>query len=140
MTFTRALIIFFVLTSASYARGHLNAEEVRRVREFKQLLEGVDDKTVRQAIDELEKSPHPQVNLEIKEAMARTYADIARQLKVEEKPKKEWLYSMVALNMAYLQFGGSRGDSPLNALICRKLKEHLPPGILKQAGFRYSLE
>ena len=76
--------------------------------------------------------------------MAKTYADIVREVNVEGKKKKEWLYSMVCLNMAYLQFGGSQGKSgsttELNRLIRRKLKGYLPPNALKRDGFFYSLE
>ena len=139
----RAAILFIFLFASPlvYARpGHLTAEEVHRVREFKGLLAGVDGKTLQQTVDELEKTAHPQVNLQIREAMALAYADIARRQNVEGNSKRAWLYSMVALNMAYLQFGGSHSADPLNALICRKLKEYLPANILKQPGFRYSLE
>ena len=76
--------------------------------------------------------------------MAKTYADIVREINVEGQKKKEWLYSMVCLNMAYLQFGGSQGKSgsttELNRLIRQKLKKYLPPELLKQPGFAYSLE
>jgi hypothetical protein len=76
--------------------------------------------------------------------MAKAYADIVRDQDVVGEKKKEWLYSMVCLNMAYFQFGGTQGPpgsaTSLNRLIRRKLKEYLPPSVLKQPGFLYSLE
>jgi hypothetical protein len=99
---------------------------------------------LQQTIDELRKTHHFQLNLEMREAMAKTYADIVKEENVIGQKKKEWLYSMVCLNMAYLQFGGAQGapgsTTALNRLIRRKLKEYLPLNVLKQPGFLYSLE
>ena len=101
-------------------------------------------KSLWESISELEKTRHPEINLEMKEAMARTYVDIVKEINVQGQKKKEWLYSMVCLNMAYLQFGGSQGKpgstTELNRLIRQKLKEYLPPNALQQPGYVYSLE
>jgi len=142
------VFIFICLATSAHAQashrsGHLTAAEIERVRSVKELLYGVDTKSLRATIDELEKTRHPLINLEMKEAMARAYADIVREINVEGQKKKEWLYSMVCLNMAYLQFGGDQGKSgsttELNRLIRKKLKEYLPQDVLKQPGFIYSL-
>jgi hypothetical protein len=128
----------------NYYTRYLTAQEIERVKAVKELLYGVDTKSLQQTINELEKSPHPLINLQMKEAMAKAYTDIVREINVEGQKKKEWLYSMVCLNMAYLQFGGSLGKygstTELNRLIRQKLKEYLPPNALKQPGFVYSLE
>lgn len=143
------LIIFiFLATSAfaeeSYNTRHLTSSQIERVRAVKELLGGVDAKSLWETIHEIEATRHPLINLEMKEAMARTYTDIVRDINVEGQKKKEWLYSMICLNMAYLQFGGSQGRSgtttELNRLIRQKLKEYLPSNVLKQPGFIYSLE
>ncbi len=123
---------------------HLTAQEIERVKAVKQLLYGIDTQSLQQTIDALEKTRYPQINLIIREAMAKTYTEIAREYNVVGQKKKEWLYSMVGLNMAYLQFEGTHQGAPgsttsLNRLIRRKLKEYLPPHVLKQPGFLYSL-
>lgn len=135
------MIIFLFLTTSVHA---FTAEELQRLAAAKQLLYGVDTKSLRQTIDELQKTRHPAINLQIKEAVARTYADIVKEENVSGQKRKEWLYSMVCLNMAYLQFGGSVGDTggttALNRLIRRKLKAYLPLNAYNRPGFLYSLE
>jgi len=114
------------------------------VRAVKELLNGVDKKSLQETIHDIEKSRHPQISLETQEAMAMAYTDIVKEIDVQGQKKKEWLYSMVCLNMAYLQFGGSQGKygstTELNRLIRQKLIKYLPPNALKQPGFVYSLE
>lgn len=143
------LIIFISLAVSAhaqenYASGHLTASDIERVKAVKTLLDGIDTKSLRETIDELEKTRHPRINLQIREAMAKTYTDIVKEIDVKGQKKKEWLYSMVCLNMAYLQFGGSQGapgsTTELNRLIRQKLKKYLPSGALKQPGFFSSLE
>jgi hypothetical protein len=137
------IILIFLATSA-YASGYLTASDIARVKVVKALLYGVDKKSLQETIDELEKTRHPQINLQIREAMAKAYTDIVSEIDVKGQKKKEWLYSMVCLNMAYLQFGGSQGTpgstTSLNRLIRQELKKYLPPNALKQPGFFYSLE
>jgi hypothetical protein len=135
------LITFLFLTASAHA---FTAEELQRLVAVKQLLYSVDTKSLQQTIDELQKTRHPVINLQIKEAVAKTYADIVKEEDVSGQKKKEWLYSMVCLNMAYLQFGGAVGDkggtTSLNRLIRRKLKAYLPLNVLNRPGFLYSLE
>jgi len=141
------LIIFLCLISSVHADGkreYLTALEVERVRVFKELLGSVDSKTVRQTVDDLEKNDYPQVNLQMKEAMAKTYADIVRDKNIEGQGRRERLYSMIALNMAYLQLGGTQDKAgsaePLNRLIRQKLREYLPPEIFNRPGFSFIVE
>ena len=139
------LVIFIFSAAPAHAQGNFpTGQDIERVKALKAILYDVDTKSLPETIEELQKTRHPQINLQMREAMAKTYADIVRDVNVEGQKKKEWLYSMVCLNMAYLQFGGSQGTpgstSSLNRLIRRKLKGYLPPNALKQAGFFYSLE
>ena len=138
------LVIFIFLAVPAHAQGNFpTPRDIERVRVLKEILYGIDTKSLRETIEELEKTRHSQINLQMREAMAKTYADIVREINVEGQKKKEWLYSMVCLNMAYLQFGGSQGKSgsttELNRLIRRKLKEYLPPNALNRDGFFYKV-
>lgn len=142
-----ALTIIVLWVMPVYAqqtyRGHLTPDEIQRVKAVKELLDGIDKQTLWQTIADLEKSRHPYVDLEVKEAMAHAYTDIVHDYSVEDQKKKEWLYSMVCLNMAYLQFGGSNGPpgstSSLNLLIRQELKKYLPSDLINRPGFIYSL-
>ena len=142
------VIIIFLATPAQadgkYWNRHLTFQEIQRVKAVKSILDGVDKKSLQETIQDLEKTRHPQASLEVREAMANAYADIVKEINVDGQKKKEWLYSMVCLNMAYLQFGGSQGKygstTELNRLIRQKLEKYLPPNALKQPGFFYSLE
>lgn len=135
---------YFPILQANHRSGHLTVSDIERVKVVKTLLDGIDTKSLQETIDELEKTRHPQINLQIMEAMAKTYTDIVKEIDVKGQKKKEWLYSMVCLNMAYLQFGGSQGTSgstsSLNRFIRQKLRQYLPLNALKQQGFLYSLE
>ena len=140
------VLVLFNLSSLVQAkppRGNLSEEEVGRVKDLRQMTIDVEKKSLQQMIDELVKSSHPDINLIIKEAMAKTYVDIVQKEHVQGQYKKEWLYSMIALNMAYFQFGGDKdsagGVQNLNKLIRQKLKMYLPPNIFNQPGFHASL-
>ena len=143
-------IVFIGLTMTAYAQEglvasrYLTGQQIERVKAFKELLHGVDKESLQKTIRVLEKTRNPQINIEMKEAMAKSYVDIVSEENVEGQKKKEWLYSMVCLNMAYLQFGGSQGKygstTELNRLIRQKLIHYLPTNALKQPGFVYSLE
>lgn len=126
------------------SQSRLTPQQIERVKACKQLLEGADQKSLETSIEGVESSPHPEENLQIMEAMAKTFSEIALEYKVESQKKKEWLYSMVELNMAYLQLEGAQGGAgvrdALNKLICRKLKEYLPARLLKNPGLFYSVE
>ena len=139
-------ILILLLPSLAYAKSHdshLTSLEIERLGKAKKVLFEVDGKSLKQSIAELERSTNPRMGLAIKEAMAKTYADIVSQEKVQDLHKKKWLYSMVALNMAYLQFEGNKDSAGhvqnLNKLIRYKLKSYLPADIFNQPGFRCSL-
>ncbi len=118
------------------------AADIAHLNNIKAMVSEVDHKSVAQWLADARKTKYPETNLKIKEAMARTYVDIVREQKVQGIKKKEWLYSKIALNMAYMQFGGSDADhgAGLDRLIRQKLKQHLPAGIVNETGFHFSLE
>ncbi|MDE2028521.1 MAG: hypothetical protein KGK03_10080 [Candidatus Omnitrophica bacterium] len=132
-----------LMPQTGYSRP-LTSIEVQRVKALKGLLDGADGKSLWQTIGELEKNRDPRLVLTMKEAEAHAYADIAGEYGIRTQAKKEWLYSMVCLNMAYLQFGGDEGrqgsTTELNRLIRQKLIRYLPAGILKQQEFLNSLQ
>lgn len=139
------ILILFVTPSLASSKTRnltLNQEDIEELTKIKGMVKDVDHKPLAQWIKEVEKTQYPRLNIVIKEAMAKAYVDIVKEQAVVDIKKKEWLYSMVALNMAYLQFGG--GDSnhapDLDRLIRRKLKGYLPAGIVSEQGFHYSLD
>jgi len=141
------LLILFSLTAvvgAKSVRTPLSEKDRARLETVKETLGDVETKSLAQLMSEVERSAYPQISLAMKEAMAHTYADIVLEQKVTTKAKKEWLYSMVALNMAYFQFGGAKdsasGATNINKLIRYKLKMYLPPHIFNQPGFHVSVE
>ncbi|MDP2652907.1 MAG: hypothetical protein Q8Q08_02625 [Candidatus Omnitrophota bacterium] len=122
----------------------LTASQVERVKVCKQLLQEVDKKFLRQTMDQLEETGYPEENLQILEAVARTYTDIVQEQKIVKLRAKEWLHSMVLMNMAYLQMGGIResgGDQePLYQMIRRKLTGYLSPELLAHPGIFHPIE
>ena len=122
---------------AAVVRVHLTAPEIEHVKAFKKLIRDVDGKSLMQTIAEIETAANPQLELQMQEAIAKTYADIVLEEKVGDLKQKEWLYSMVTINMAYLQFGAKQDDSgnALNRMIRKKLREYLPPEVLSSPEF-----
>jgi len=141
-----AYFIIFVLPISAqaqeYHHHYLTLEQIQRVRVVKDSLSGVNTQSVMEMIKDLEKSRYPEINLEIKEAEAHAFNDIVVQQDVQDQHKKQWLYSMVCLNMAYLQFSGTAPGSnttSLNMLIRQELQKYLPAAVLNKSGFLYSL-
>lgn len=124
--------------------GYLTPQQIERVQACKRLLREVDFKSLPMTIAELEHTSYPEENLQVMEAVAMTYADIVKEHSVDDDENKKWLHGMIMLNMAYLQLGGDQyavgGNAPLNRLIGRKLKEHLPPDLLNHPGLFHPLE
>ena len=146
----RLLILVCILSFAcpAYAQkqngGHLTSQQLERVRACQQLLQQVEQRTLQRMVFDLEKTPYPEENLQILEAVALTYDKIVREQKVAEQKNKVWLYSKIELNMAYLQLGGLHArnidDDPLNRLIRSHLKEHLSSVLLTHPSLFISLE
>jgi alanyl-tRNA synthetase len=131
------------VVQAKTVKARLSDKDISRLEVVKEILSEVETKPLSSLIQEIEQSAYPQMSLTIKEAMARAYADIIIEQNVVGKAKREWLYSMVALNMAYFQFGGAKdsasGATNLNKLIRYKLKMYLPVHIFQQPGFHCSI-
>lgn len=141
------LAIMVVLILGMYTQvqaAPLGQDDIKRLKSVVGILQEVDHKSLSQAILEVEKSPFPKTSLFIKEATAQTYASLIEEQNVQVQSKKEWLLSVIQLNMAYLQFVGTahkaKADSELNALIRRKLKKFLPVDIDNQLGFIQSVD
>ena len=138
--FWRFVILFFLLPiHISYAQGSLTPQQIERVKACKQLIEEVDTKSLQKTIHELEDSTYPELNLQIMEAMTKAYDDIVQEQKVIGLKNKQWLYSMIALNMANLQFGG-KVEGSVHRLINYKLKMYLPKEVFAHPGFSKSVE
>lgn len=141
------IILFYaqkpVYSQEIFCQNHLTSEDIERVKAGKNLLSEVDSKSLKETLDTFELQSCPQINAFIIEAMAKTYTDIVNEQKIEEKNRKEWLYSKIQLNMAYLQLTGGqqKGDSdPLNRLIRTKLKQFLPQNILTHPAFFHEVK
>ena len=139
----RWVIIILLCACPAYAAQNLTSAQTERVKTAKLLLGVVDKKSLEQTIKELQGTSYPEGNLQILEAVAKSYVDIIREQNVEGKGKKEWLYSMIQLNMAYFQLGGdpnNREDTSLNLLIRRKLQKYLPAELFTNPKLFHSLE
>jgi len=150
-------MISFLLTPSVYAQetfgdterieegpdwASLDSRDMERIRALKDLIRDVDRKSLAQTIHEIENADDPRLELQKQEAIAKTYADIVLQEKVVDQRQKEWLHSMITINMAYLQFGGSGDDSGngLHRLIRNKLRDYLPPEVLTHPGFLQTID
>ncbi len=139
-----AMISSLMFSPRAFGEGkvsRLSFEQMERVRACKRLIDGADGKPLEQTVRDLERTPYIEENLLILEAVAKTYSEIALKYEVAGKGRKEWLHSMVMLNMAYLQLGGGEqdGTSALNMLIGRKLVEYLPPDLFRNPEIFQSL-
>lgn len=131
--------IFLFVASSVQAQGSLSPAQIQRVKAFKNIIAGVDKKTLLKTISELEKAEDPQFAIQIQEIIAKVYAEIVQEKVVTDQVNKEWLYGMVALNMANLQFGG-RADDAVSRLIVQKLQKNLSPDVLSHPDFHVSVE
>lgn len=120
----------------------LNPQQIERIKEAKKLLGSVDPRTVGDISAELSKTRFAEENLQILEAVAQTYRDMILEYEEVTNDKREWLHSMILLNMAYFQFGGSseQGDTGLNIVIRRKLRKYMSPELMANPNLFYSLE
>jgi hypothetical protein len=132
------------LIQSVYTPRCLNGAQIERLKDCKNILGEVDNEPLYQKIEKLDTASNPEENLQILEAVAKTYAEIIQEREVEGLKKREWLHSMIQLNMAYLQLGGMRDKSgdhePLNGLIRRKLKRYLPKELQNNTEIFYTLE
>ena len=131
------------LPRQSLARQAFTPAQLERLEVCTRLLRDVDPQELAARRTELERGQYTEANLVILEAVARAYTEIVEEQNITSQDGKEWLYSMVTLNMGYLQLGGSKvkqRDTALNMLIRQKLKAHLPAHILDNEVLFYSLD
>ncbi len=133
------LVVIVLLFTALAQAESFSPAQIERIKVFKQRLGDVDKKTLNKTIAELQKAQDPQLALELQEVMAQVYTEIVTEKDVHKPADREWLYAMVTLNMANLQFNG-RSTYPLSGLIVKKLKEHLSPNVLSNPHFHVSVE
>jgi len=125
------------------ARGDLTPSQIKRLQACVHLLGDVDPQDFEARREGLERGRDTEANLVLLEAVARTYSEIVEEQQVTSQDGKEWLYSMVTLNMGYLQLGGSKvkqRDTALNRLIRQKLKFHIPARMLEDEDLFYPLD
>ena len=142
------IVLFFVLAAAVHASAagaeSLTPDQTRRLQVCERLLDGVDKNGMAKKMRELENSRFPEENVKLIEAVTQTYAELVREQGIEKPDTKEWLYSMVTLNMGYLQLGGSKlnqsRDTALNKIIRRRLKDRLPADLLANEEIFYTLD
>lgn len=141
------LLLMLVLpqgVSAQEGRRSLGEKDIARVQACKRLFKGVDGQTMEETVEQLESNPYPREQIILMEAMARTYAEVVEEQEVSEPAKKKWLYSMVTLNMAYLQLGGYQLKKahavPLHRIIQGKLKKYIPPELMENRDLFNPLE
>lgn len=132
-------VVLFCFVFVAYAQGSFSAVQIQRIKVFKQRLGAVDKKSLEKTISELQKARDSEAALQIQEVIAQVYADIVAEQDIRDQATQEWLYGMVALNMANLQFGGRSRDS-VSQMIVQKLKKALPAALLAHPDFHVSVE
>ena len=139
---TLVIVLFFLMFAVS-VHAQPSSAQLERVMAVRELLQEADNKSLEETLEQLRASTYLEGNLQIMEAVAATYRDMVEEYQVEGQAKKEWLHSIVLLNMAYFQMGGSgeeENDTGLNIVIRRKLKQYLPADLLADRRLFHSLE
>lgn len=133
-----APIVPRAVSSPAPLKRTLTGAELERLKALKDLARDVDRESLSEAIDDLARADDLEIALLMRESVAKTYDDIVRERNVVDQDQKEWLYSMVKLNMAYLQLSAAYDNSgnALNRLIRQKLLYYLPAGIVNDPRFR----
>lgn len=136
-----SLIIFGAVTSS--ADASLTQKDLQRIIRAKALMMDAEKRSADEIRSEFEESGYPQQQLQIYEAIAKTFRDIVADYKENTAEARVRLLDKIRMNMAYFQFGGSKsekeGGSELNRLIQRKLKEYLPKDIWDDPNVFHSL-
>jgi len=136
------IILSIVLIPLRLDAAPLSPQQIERVKEAKNLLGPVEPRTTEEIVNELTAARFSEENLQILEAVAQTYRDMLIEYKEATNGKREWLHSVILLNVAFFQFGGSseQNDTGLNIVIRRKLKKYLSPQLLSNRNLFYALE
>lgn len=139
MKFFLQIILVLILSSQALAGEPLTPAQIDRVRAIKKLLGEADTKTFEKTVSELQKTGDCELTLQLQEAVAKVYAEIVAEQNITDLSKEQWLYGVVALNMANIQFGG-RPAGPLNRMITQRLRKSLSPAVYSNPGFHVSVE
>src|SRR3989338_5082888 len=113
-------IILCLLLPVCAAESGLTQDDYARVQRAKKLLAEVDNRPVQAIIDEFNRADFPEGNVQIYEAVAATYRDLAVRKELTAFEDKKSLYDSIRMNVAFLQFGGDighTGDKKLNQWI-----------------------
>ena len=140
----RPLLCFFWLTLNVVSSDVSEAlSQVERIKQAQHLLAEVELRSTEEIVIDLNQATYPEGQLQILEAVAKTYRDMIHHYDVKTLAKKEWLHSMILLNMAYFQFGGADEDqyaTMLNVAIRRKLKSYMSKELTGHPGLFHSLQ
>jgi hypothetical protein len=136
------LVLLFLAAVHVAPAAALSPKQLERVRSAKTILAEVDERSLQELEKELSATDFPEGHLQILEAVAATYREMLEEYEATTQGRKEWLHSMILLNMAYFQFGGNseENDTGLNIVIRRKLKKHLSVQLLADPRLFHSLE
>lgn len=147
MGFKKIITLMLLMNSFvfyAYAYQDLSPAQMNRLKAAKELLGDADTHSLKEATDELKKSPDTEGALQIVEAVAAVYVELVRDYKLDDPQARIRLLDKIRMNMAYFQMGGpdteGAQESSLNILIRRKLKDHLSPELKKNPNLFYSLE
>lgn len=140
LRFLLVLLLLLSFSVTTFADGSLTAIQLQRVRQYKNQLSEVNSEPLDKTIDWLAAQRYPEIHLQIEEAVAQSYTQLIKEHQLTKLKDKRWLYGMIKLNVAYLQFtagqeGASGADAALNRLIQRTLKKYLSPEIFNHPGF-----
>lgn len=128
-----AFCVFNLLTFAAYGAQELSLEQTERVKAFKALLGDADARTFAETLSEIKKSPAAEGELQIREAVARTYDALLKKYQPAGREARVRLLDKIRMNMAYFQLGGSDTEDfsagSLNVVIRRELEKYLSPGL-----------
>lgn len=142
LTAILVIVITVLLFVGGLVEAGLTGGQEERVAEARTLLEEVDLRSAQEIIDEFNRTPAPQANLQIYEAVAATYAELVKRKEVTGAASKKNLYNQIRLNVAYLQFGGdpdSESSRKLDLWIRQTLVRHLPRELMDDPAVFHSL-
>jgi len=136
------LLIAVAIVGFSTTQGFA-LSQTERIDQVRTLLADVDGRSAQEIIKDLNTTKSPEGQLQILEAIAQTYRDMVVEYDVTVQARKDWLHSMILLNVAFYQFGGmddDQNETMLNVAIRRKLKSYFSAQLMESSGLFYSLE
>ena len=138
------IILLFLLAASANASGNdLSARQAERLSEARHILAEVDPRSEEAIARELLTTPYPEENLQIYEAVARTYLDLVTRKEIVDPQAKTQLFNKIRLNVAFLQFGGSPASGTgkkMDVWIRQTLVRHIPAELLGSPALFHSLQ